>query len=319
MTYGASILTVSVPDRFGLVKNIALCLNKNSGYIPSGIYAGAIMGPNAGRIRDGKIQINGNSFQLAQNEGRNNLHGGPHNVSKMLWEEIKIEQNPDNLALSLKCFLPDKLDGFPGNRDIIVRYVLDDSDTIKIEFSAVSDQATWINLSNHTYFNLTGDFWRTALDHRLKINSENVLYNDDRNLPIGMRCVSDTPFDFSEERRISDNIARFPADPQLLNALGYNHAFDIRSSTGEAVCLADPLSGRRMRLYTDLPSVVFYSGGFLNDSILLKDEIPAHSGCALTFEAQQFPDAVNQPDLPKEFLIPGEFWKHFIAYRFDTL
>jgi len=318
LSTGAAIAEVITPDRQGNFTNIAMSLDPISQYLEGSSYAGAVLGPNAGRIRGSSITVGTKVYPLTENEGPNQLHGGPNNFSRRIWtlEGIRKEEGSESAAFTLT--VPDGLDGYPGRREIAVIYRLDDEDTLTITFRAISDQATWLNLSNHCYWNLSGDFTRTVLDHKLCINAGHVAYNDPSNLPIGFYPVDGTPFDFRSSRSICENLPGSADSGQFAPACGYNHAYDIAGQTPAAI-LCDTVSGRSLTLETDYPSLVFYSGGCLGADTTLHGGIPASPSCAIALEAQEFPDALHLDGVPHPIVEPQHEWTRYIRYSFGLI
>jgi aldose 1-epimerase len=318
LSAGASIAEVITPDRQGNFTNIAMSLEPVSQYLEGSSYAGAVLGPNAGRIRGSSIPVGTQVYPLTENEGPNQLHGGPNNFSRRIWtlEGIRKEEGSESAAFTLT--VPDGLDGYPGRREISVVYRLDDKDSLSITFRAVSDQETWLNLSSHCYWNLSGDFAGTALDHSLCINADRVVYNDPANLPIGLYPVEHTPFDFRESRSIRETLGGSHDSGQFAPACGYNHAYDIIGQAPAAVLL-DPGSGRTLTVDTDYPSLVFYSGGCLGADTTLHGGIPASPSCAIALEAQEFPDALHLDGVPHPIVEPQHEWTRFIRYSFGLI
>jgi len=337
-TFGAAIVEFSVPDKHGIFKNIALSLTPVSQYRNSTSYAGATLGPNAGRIRGGELIIGQKTYFLTRNDGANQLHGGFDNFSFTQWIVTRLTKNDNEVSLTLEHTAADGLDGYPGERTISVTYTLDNSNALTISFHAVTDKPTWINLSNHTYWNLSGDFAYPATGQNLMIHAQSVLYNDAQDLPVAFHPVEGTPFDFRTARRVRDQLDAYPDDEQIVRAGGYNNAFWLegdsqpetvqpdagRPAAGcrkmplpEAAVLTDEKCGRCMTISTDYPSLVFYSGGFLDDSIMLKGGVPCTPSCALALEAQEFPDALHLPDVPRAIVQPGDVWQRTIRFAFD--
>jgi len=320
INYGATIKSIMTPDRNDDIAEITLSLPQASDYIQSPLFAGATLGPTAGRIQGGILPIKDMIFHLDRNDGKNTLHGGSHNLSHVLWDEKATHENPESSSVCFTTTVPDGIDGFPGERTFEVKYTLE-NDSLSIEYSASSSKTTWVNLSNHSYFNLSGNLETSALDHRLQIKARHVLLNNGEHLPVSLSPVRDTPFDFSKAVTIMVNIDSYPANNQIRNCNGYNNAYDLSGCRNEAVNLFDPSSGRTLKIYTDYPAVVFYSGGYLGRETALAGGKFASPGCALAFEPQQFPDAVNLrlPGIPAaEFLEPGKTQRNFIRYQFGT-
>jgi len=322
LTRGASILEIRTPDRFGLFKNIAMSLFPYSQYGRGGSCAGATLGPNAGRIRGGELCIESDTHILTQNDGRNQNHGGFDNFSFALWRIVSFEKEDDTVSLTLGHTAVDGREGYPGKRTVTVTYTLDNSNCLTIHYSGLSDKPTWLNLSNHTYWNLTGDFTAPVTGHMLEIASDEVLYNDQEHLPIGLHPVDGSPFDFRTPRIIQNQLDTYPDHPQIRLARGYNNAYSLSGHSSvlkTAAVLSDAQSGRRITISTDYPSLVFYSGGFLDQDTLLAGGVTASPSCAAAFEAQEFPDALHLPGVPHPILYPGEKWERMISYAFDLI
>jgi aldose 1-epimerase len=318
LTAGAAIAEVRTPDRQGNFTNIAMSLDPVSQYLDGSSYAGAVLGPNAGRIRGSKIPVGTRIYSLAANEGENQLHGGPHNFSRSIWalEEVRKEAAAETAIFTLN--VPDGLDGYPGNRKIAAAYRLDNTNALTITFRAISDRETWLNLSNHCYWNLSGDFTQSVLNHTLRINADRVAYNDPSNLPIGLYPVVLTPFDFRQERSIRENLRDSHDSGQFAAACGYNHAYDVAGKT-PAAALCDPESGRSLTVETNCPALVFYSGGCLGADTTLPGGIPASPSCAVALEAQEFPDALHLEGVPHPIAEPLREWTRYIRYSFGLI
>lgn len=295
---GASLLRVYAPDRNGELKNIALCFDSSAARIAGGSYAGATIGPVAGRVRGGVLRLPQGPQQLLQNDGANTLHGGPHALDEARWETGTVAPE----RVSFHCRLHDGQNGFPGNRTLCVRYTLDTPNSLAIAYTAETDRATFLNLTSHAYWNLTGDFSADAYNHVLEVAADSVLYNDSAHLPVGTRPVRDTPFDFTAPRTLRAAMDADAQNAQLANARGYNNAYHLRPSAPFAARLTDPASGRRLTLHTDYPALVVYSGGYL----------PA-AGCAIALEAQFAPDTCAP------VLFPGEIYRRTLRFVFDTV
>jgi aldose 1-epimerase len=312
---GASIAELFVPDKFGKLRNIVLSLSSSNRYGQDDSFAGSTLGPCAGRIRDGRLVIDGKHYQLEQNEQPNHLHGGTHCVSRSIWKVLRSFDAPEGQALTLETCLPDGLDGYPGNRHLQVTYILTENSLV-VRYKAKTDLPTWLSLSNHSYWNLSGNFSMPATGQLLQIRANRVLYNDSSHLPESVQEVSGTPFDFRLPCSVDSRIASNPQHPQLRNSMGYNNAYLLESGNGPSAILSDPASGRCMRLYTDQPALVFYSGGYLGRTTLSNGGGTASPSCSLALEAQDWPDAPNFSGAPFTILRPGEIWRREIRFEF---
>ena len=296
---GASLFRVEVPDKNGLFSNIALPLPSPEACVHSGTHAGATLGPIAGRVEGGQLQIPGKSLQLAQNEGRNHLHGGPGGLSRQVWQTVCAQ--PDRVIYRLD--LPDGLDGYPGSRTFRVGYALTGPAQLTIHYRVETDAPTPVSLSNHTYWNLSGDFAHPCTGHRLQIAARQACWNDREHLPRGVLDVAGTPLDFARPQEPAPHAEH----PQLRNALGYNNAYLLEGSP--AVRLEHPASGRVLTMETDLPALVFYSGGYLEGE-------PLEGSCAAESAAFAL-EPQERPGLPA-LVLPGQPWERWIRLTFSV-
>lgn len=310
---GASIQKIALKDADGEEIQMALGSPSAGFYSECPVYAGATLAPNAGRIQGGLLSMDGRKVALTANDGPNQLHGGPHNLSNRLWETVSISQNYDSASILFKTALPDDVDGYPGNRNFFVRYTLEDSGWLSIRYMAETDAPTYINMSNHTYWNLSGDFSKSGLDQELTVYAANVCFNDASHLPQDLVSVAGTAFDFRSPRILREQIQAFQKKSgksalssrlQLDTARGYNHAFllerdrnyrQLRSvchpkSVKKACILSDPESGRMLVYHTDAPALVVYSGGFLPSGLPLHSGAVTSPSCAVALEAQDVPN-----------------------------
>lgn len=317
LSAGAAIHRIMVPDPAGNFENVVLSLADKSAYYNNPLYAGAILGPVAGRISSARLPVGDAVYTLTKNDGYNHLHGGNRNLSFTDWDLQSRTSDTENRksTIVLHAFLPDGADGFPGNRHFTASYTLQDDNTLTLCYEAVSDQDTYFNLSNHTYFNLSGDFSQSALTQTLQIAAVEYVENNAEHLPIGLAPVIGTPFDFNAPRSLKENMENCPEHPQLLQALGYNNGFALSSST---VTLSHQKSGRRLELSSDAPCLVLYSGGYIPDDLLLTGGVFSSPGCAIALEAQDFPDAPNCPAFPCSHTEAGKRFCRLIRFRFLT-
>lgn len=295
---GASLVGVKTADKNGAFANVALPLKG-----PDDIScAGATLAPYAGRIARGMMEIEGQAYQLSLNEGRNHNHGGFHSLRDRPWRCDRQRETAQYQEITFSADLEDGLDGYPGNRLFTVTYRLWQDQQIEILLGAKSDRPTRVNLSNHAYFNLSGDLTTDVSRHLLTVDSNEVYLNDDEFIMADRSAPPDV-LDFSREREIGK-----PCDhPQIARARGLNHCYVLHGSCEQpAATLLCPASGRRMRLYTDQPCLMLYSGGFL--------DIP---NSAITLEALEHPLSPCAPQPP--VLHPGETYRRRIVYHFDTL
>jgi aldose 1-epimerase len=319
MTYGATLVSLKTPDRNAQFKNIVLGFDSLDPYLAGVPYFGATIGRYANRIAGAHFSLDGMVYALAPNDGQNTLHGGRVGFDKRVWS-AQPSDSPRGPVLLLSYVSPPGEEGFPGELTAHVTYRLDNDDTMAIEYEATTTAPTPVNLTNHAYFNLTGDPTRSIVDHVLLINADRFTPIDATMIPTGeLRAVAGTPFDFHQPHAIASRIGE--PDEQLLRAHGYDHNWVLSRSQPGALTLAaivsDPDSGRSLEIRTTQPGLQFYSGNFLNGK-------PAGGGgsvyafrTGLCLETQHFPDSPNQSRFPGTILRPGQTYaeKTVIAFR----
>ena len=317
---GATVQKIAVCDEDGQEIPLALGFPGPEPYQSLTCYAGAALGPNAGRIRDGRLALSGEEYVLTPNDGANQLHGGAHSLSSQLWTVEDFACEGDSASLLLSTVQPHGLDGWPGTRSYRVRYTLTDENCFTIEYEAQTDRPTYFNLSNHTYWDLTGRFDGSALSQELTVRASRVCVNDTQHLPVDLISVGGTAFDFREALSLGSAI-RTTCDPvsreQLAIARGFNHAYLLDGEPGlkRACFLRDPISGRRLEFLTDAPGVVLYSGGFLPEGLTLNGDCRCVPSCAVALEAQDLPDCSRLYPAAFRPTLPGEIWRRVIQYR----
>ncbi len=306
-TYGARIVSLMAKDRDGKVGDVVLGYNSVDGYVAEAAankktYFGAIVGRYGNRIRDGKFSIDGKTYQIPPNNNGNALHGGPDGFDVKLWTGKQI---PDGVEMSLVS--PDGDMGFPGTLTVHVKYTLAGS-ALHINYSATTDKPTVTNITNHSYFNLSGDGSGSILDEILMLNAAGYTPVDAGLIPVGgVQPVAGTPFDFTKPTpvgaRINDN------NEQLKLGGGYDHNWVLNGKNGEmkvAAKMVDPKSGRVLTVSTTQPGVQFYTGNFLDGSYTGKAGKKYTIRTGFCLETQHFPDSPNQPAFPSTLLKPGE-------------
>ena len=316
---GASIRQLLYPFPDGNLKNIVLSFTNDEAYFSNFLYAGATLAPCAGRISNGCLPVGNIIYSLSCNENsQHTLHGGFQTAAFSNWNLQTAHTDWDHVTVVFNLSLPDGLDGFPGNRKIIVSYILQEDHTLTIHYEAISDQDTYFNISNHTYFNLNGDFSLPIFDHLLEIQAENYICNRIDFIPEYILPVKNTPFDFRKSTLIKTNMQNFPSDKQLLENKGYNHAFILNhtSNTPDLHCTAinSPL---HLKVISDSPCMVLYSGGFIESGLSLSAKQKTMPSCALAFEFQDYPDAPGKHAFPYSVSPAGETWKRTITYKFS--
>jgi aldose 1-epimerase len=315
--YGAAIRELIIPDREGLKENVSLGFSSLDQYVKESPYFGCIAGRYANRIADGKFSIDGDEYQLATNNGTNHLHGGDLGFDKRVWEGKPLE---DGFGVTFTYRSVDGEEGYPGNLSTSVTYSLSEKDELSVVIRAVTDQPTVVNLTNHAYFNLAGEGESTILDHVLTLPGTSYVATDETNIPTSIQSVVGTPFDFRTPSIIGARIEQ--GHTQLKFGKGYDHTWLVPLSDQElrhAATLHDPKSGRTLKLSTNQPGVQFYSGNYLDGSLLGNSGNPYPLRSGLCLEPQLFPDSPNQHH--KEgwqncILRPGETYLHHSVYEF---
>lgn len=315
--YGARVLALLVPDRNGQKVDIAVGYASLEEYLecPGERFFGAAVGRLANRLGGGTFTLDGKEYHTSLNDHCNTLHGGFTGIDRVLWT---VEALTDS-SITLSLLDPDCRDGWPGNLRIRLTYTLTPTNEFRVEYTAQTDAPTLCNLSHHTFFNLTGDASRSIQDHILQIEADRFIPTDDKLIPIGeIRPVEGTPFDFRTAKPIGRDIAT--EDEQLHRAGGYDHNWCLYEGKGirRAATLYEPVSGRRMEVWTDQSGLQFYSGNFFDGSYAGKGgQIIGHR-CALALETQAWPDAIHHPAFPKTVLRPGETYTHTCIYKFGV-
>lgn len=306
--FGAAIQTLSVPDRNGRRANVVAGFNEPGHYGDNPHYLGCIVGRCVNRIDGGRFRINGSTYQLTLNEDGNHLHGGFEGFSKKLWEVMEV----DRTSLKLEYNSPDGEEGYPGNLRVSVRYEIRDQ-KLEITYTAETDKATPVNLTNHTYFNLTG-FEEPHIDaHVLKVNAHEYSEKNARNLPTGrLLPVADTPLDFRTPERIGKHINAFPNDQ------GYDHNFVLDRTNSAKAELYDPSSGRVLTIHTDQPCLQVYTANWWTGATKGPQGVAYVQHGAVALETQNYPDAPNHDTFPSGILEPGTQYRTTTIFEFGT-
>ena len=316
--YGGIVVSLSVADRHGEVADVVLGFDNLDGYAHNRAYFGALIGRYANRIAGGRFILGNRNYTLATNDGGNHLHGGLRGFDKVLWNARAVGRKA-GVALLLRYLSVDGEEGYPGNLEVEVAYTLTCDNALKIEYRASTDQPTPVNLTNHTYFNL--GYGPDILDHELKLVADRFTPVDAGLIPTGeLRPVGGTPFDFRSPGRIGARIA--DDDEQLIRAGGYDHNFILAGKAGRLSVAAEVYerkSGRALRVLTTEPGLQFYSGNFLDGSIVGKNRTAYGRRSGFCLETQRFPDSPNQPHFPSAILMPGKHYHQTTIYQFATL
>ena len=316
-TFGGIVTSLKVPDRNGKLDDVVLGFDSPGDYVKHHDYFGALIGRYGNRIAKGKFTLDGKDYTLATNNGQNHLHGGKFGFDQKVWEADEAESEPGR-ALVLKYVSKDGEEGYPGTLSVKVRYAVTDSNELRIEYSAITDKPTIVNLTQHSYFNLAGQGNGDILGHELTIVADRFTPVDSTLIPTGdVRPVEGTPMDFRIPVAIGSRINQ--KDQQLIYAGGYDHNWVLNrkdSTLALAASLHDPTSGRVMDVWTTEPGLQFYSGNFLNGSAVGKGGKTYNYRNGLCLETQHYPDSPNEPAFPSVVLRPGDHYQTTTLYRF---
>jgi aldose 1-epimerase len=319
INYGAIVTNLYVKDRNGNLADVVLGYDSLQGYINDKSYFGAIVGRYGNRIGKGKFRLDGKEYQLAVNNGENHLHGGIMGFNRVLWyaEPMRDDGGP---SLKLTYTSPDGEEGYPGTVTITVKYTLTAENALEIRYEGKTDKPTILNPTHHSYFNLTGSFTKTILDHQLMIAADSITPVDGGLITTGkFTAVANTPMDFRTSTPIGSHIG--DQYEQLLFGKGYDHNWVLRDYNKQLRKVAEvyePTSGRLLTLFTDQPGLQFYSGNFLDGTAKGKNGIAYQSRTGLCLEAQCYPDSPNKPNFPSVVLKPGDVYRQITIYQFST-
>jgi aldose 1-epimerase len=318
--YGATIVSIKVPDRKGNFADVALGYDSPKGYATGDSYFGGTIGRYGNRIAHGQFTLDGHTYNLAKNNGENSLHGGAAPFNKAMWTATEIPAAGD-AALRCTYISKDGEGGYPGNLSVRVTFTLTEKNELKIEYFATTDKDTVLNLTNHSYFNLAGEGSGDVLAQVMQLHASRFTPVDETLIPTGeLRKVEGTPFDFREATAIGSRIEQ--DEQQLKYGRGYDHNWVLdEGAQGSLVAAAeayDPASGRVMDVLTTEPGIQFYTGNFLDGTIHGKaGKVYGHRG-AFCLETQHFPDSPNHPAFPSTELKPGMKFESTTIYRFST-
>ena len=316
-SYGGRIMRLFTPDREGIFSDIVLGYDDIEDYMNSNeVYFGAAIGRYGNRVGNARFSIDGREYVLAKNNGMNNLHGGIMGFHKVFWDVTQI----DSSTLDLTYFSHDMEEGFPGNLNVRMVYQITKNNELKIEYFADTDKKTIVNLTHHSFFNLSGNFENTINHHLLQLAADYITAVNEEMIPTGeLMHVKGTPFDFRKLRVIG---SRLDEDhEQLKYGLGYDHNWVLKNEIIEgnirfAGMVKEPESGRIVEVYTNEPGIQFYGGNFLNGSDIGKNNTVYHYRTAFCLETQHFPDSPNKAEFPSTLLEPGEEYYSVCIYKF---
>ncbi|MEE4257898.1 MAG: aldose epimerase family protein [Bacteroidales bacterium] len=309
--YGGIVTSVLVPDRDGNMADVVLGFDELQAYLDGHPYFGCIVGRYGNRIANGRFTLDGKEYILAQNNGPNHLHGGINGFDKKIWE-AESEQKDDTVSLILHYNSPDGEEGYPGTLATEVIYSLTNDNELVIKYSAGTDKPTPVNLTHHSYFNLSGG-QESILDHVLTIAADKYVVVNENLIPTGeLRELKGSAMDFSTPHSIGERIDEVEG--------GYDHTY-VLNNMSKLMKVADfyhPASGRAVEVYTDEPGIQFYSGNFLDGSLTGKNGIIYEKHHGFCLETQHFPDSPNQEGFPSTILRPGDEYGYTSIYKFTV-
>lgn len=311
-TYGGIVTAINAKDKNDSIANIVLGFDSIGEYTGKHPFFGALVGRYANRIRGAKFKLEGKEYKLNPNDGKNTLHGGLVGFDKKVWTATEIP-GKDSVALQLTYTSADMEEGFPGTLKSTVTYVLNDNDELKIYYSAETDKPTVINLTNHSYFNLSGGK-ESILNHSVVLYADSITPVNAELIPTGkIEGLAGTAFDFKTPHTIGERIAQVPG--------GYDHNFVLskaKGTYGKVAEVTDTTSGRVLEMYSSEPGVQFYTGNFLDGTITGHNNTVYNKNWGFCLEAQHYPNSPNQPNFPSVVLRPGEKYYQLTTYKFGV-
>ncbi|MSR32386.1 MAG: galactose mutarotase [Gemmataceae bacterium] len=315
ITFGATLQGIEVPDSKGQFADVVVGFDTLEGFLGEHPYFGGVIGRVCNRIGNAKFSLDGKEFPLAANNGINTLHGGKKGFDRQVWAAKSFTHRTSRGVIFSRTS-PDGEEGFPGNLKVNVTYTLDNDNGLRIDYNAVTDKATPVNLTNHAYFNLAGK--GSILGHMLSLNAKSYTPTGDTLIPTGkLAPVQGTPLDFRKPTAVGARIKQIEAKP-----VGYDHNYALEESCkglkAPAAVLSDSSSGRVMQVFTTEPGIQFYSGNFLDGMVKGKKGAAYNQYDGLCLETQHFPDSINQPSFPSTVLKPGQTFTSTTLYRFSA-
>jgi aldose 1-epimerase len=318
ITFGGIVTALRVPDRAGALANVVLGFSGLADYEVQKNYFGALIGRVGNRIALGKFTLDAREYSIPQNDGTNSLHGGLKGFDKRVWAAETVP-GTDEAGLKLTYLSPDGEEGYPGNLSVTVVYTVTAGNALRIAYSATTDAPTPVNLTNHSYFNLAGNGSGDVYNHLLTVNADGYTPVDASLIPTGgIAPVAGTPMDFRSAKRIGAELRS--GDVQMVLGHGYDHNFVLnqRGADVPAARLSDPASGRVLEVFTTEPAMQFYTGNFLDGTLVGSYGGTYRQGDGLCLETQHYPDSPNHANFPNSILRPGETYTTTTSYRFSV-
>lgn len=294
LDYGGIITKIRVPDRNGKTENVVLCYKNYADYEANPNFFGALIGPVAGRIQDASFELDGQLYSLEKNEGIHHLHGGTSGFHQIIWD-IEPFESEDHIGVKLTHTSADGVGGYPGNVDVVITYTLNNDNELTMDYWASTDQTTPLTLTNHSYFNLSGDLKNTVHEHRVTANSDHFVELDQELIPTGKKLdVTASNFDFRKGRKLGDGFADNSVQHKVANN-GYDHYFLFNDKGNVAITEAD--SGRTLSIKTDQPGMVMYTSNNLDEGLEL-NEGRSRKYLGVCFETQASPASLHHEGFP---------------------
>jgi len=320
MSLGATLQSLVVPDKTGHKDDVVLGYDTAAEYLAHPDFFGASVGRYANRIAKGKFSLDGKTYTLATNDGPNSQHGGPKGFDKRMWKIDSVSSGPEAKVV-LSYVSADGEEGFPGELKVTATYSLNEQNELKLEYRATTSKPTVLNLTNHSYFNLSGNDVRDVMGNLVTLHAERLTPVDATLIPTGERqAVAGTPFDFRTPHRVGDRI-RDARDQQIRFGRGYDHNFIVDGTAGSlrpAAVVSEPGSGRVMEMRVSAPGIQFYTGNFMDGTFFGKSGRAYRQGDAICLEPGVYPDSPNHADFPTARLNPGQTYVNTMVYKFSA-
>ncbi|PBJ12608.1 aldose epimerase family protein [Flavobacterium sp. ACN6] len=319
ITFGGRITDLKVPNKERVSENVVIGFTSLAQYEKENPFFGALIGRYGNRIAKGKFTLDEKEYQLAVNNAPNALHGGPQGYFNVVWKADEVKSG-ETASLKLSYLSKDMEEGYPGNLQVFVTYTLTNDNQLEVLYEATTDKKTVVNLTQHSYFNLSGDFSKTILDHELTLNADKLVPVDATLIPTGkLEDVANTPFDFRKPKLIGKDIEA--KNEQLERGKGYDHCWVLNNPEKGKTIIAKvyhAASGRVLEMTTDEPGIQFYSGNFLDGTLPTRDGKTYAHRTGLCLETEHYPDSPNQKNFPTTVLNPGENYKTKTTFKFSV-